>query len=157
MNATLKFRVQDLVNSIASLARAGDPHRGECDLCGCWNNSLQEGICCACDERLSHGLFGAAAPQDLGIGPHPYTIELAQRVRGMLGESVHLPGVTLLADAIEEALWFAARDLRSGREVHLHYIGDLLVSDEGQGPALGVMPDQDLLRRYASSELGVCP
>jgi hypothetical protein len=86
------------------------------------------------------------------MGPHPYSVELAQRVRTSLGQHAKLPGITLLADAIEEALWFAARDLRAGREVHLHHIGDLVIADEGRGPDLGLMPDRELLRRFARQE-----
>jgi hypothetical protein len=145
------------VDTYTATARArGDWHAeehahpgGACDALS------REPACSCCDSRLSEAARKADLAESLDLGPHPYSLELAQRVRGMLGESVRLPGVTLLADAIEEALWFAARDLRAGREVHLHHIGDLLVSDEGHGPALGVMPDRDLLRRSAVGELGV--
>jgi hypothetical protein len=156
---TVRVTLQDLVDSLSSLAQAGGAcdmdTDGYCEPCARCDALSREPACSCCDSRLSEAARKADLAESLDLGPHPYSLELAQRVRGMLGESVRLPGVTLLADAIEEALWFAARDLRAGREVHLHHIGDLLVSDEGHGPALGVMPDRDLLRRSAVGELGV--
>lgn len=149
---TVRLTLQDLVNSLSGLAQAG----GACDIdtdgycppCARCNAASREPACSCCDSRQSD-----AAQEAEDLGPHLYTIGLAQRVRTMLGSHVTLPGVTLLADAIEEALWFAARDLRAGHEVHLHHIGDLVISDEGTGPDLGVMPDRDLVRDWARSGL----
>lgn len=145
---SMKVTLQDLVNSLASLAQCG----GACEIdvaddpCARCDDADLGDYCSCCDPWLSAA--ADQAQEDKAMGPHPYTVELAQRVRGMLGQQAVLPGVTLLADAIEEAFWFAARDLRAGREVHLHHIGDLLISDEGHGPDLGVMPDRDLLGRF---------
>jgi hypothetical protein len=175
----IPLTLRDIVNAWTGLAQAGGAGEfptDDCDLCTGFGEPLEEGGCSCCDLRLAAvgctpGMAGIPWAQerppvsptatqappgadDPDLGPHPYTLDLARRVRGMLGSHVKLPGVTLLADAIEEALWFAARDLRAGREVHLHHIGDLLISDEGRGPDLGCMPDRDILRDFARGELG---
>ncbi|WP_275100113.1 hypothetical protein [Sedimenticola hydrogenitrophicus] len=118
-----------------------------CPLCGKSGDwAPRHTVCPDCVNRLK-----LDDPRE-ELDTPPYTVVLAEQIRGAIGEFVPLPSQEHLEHIITEVLFEAANAIRAGHEIELEYLGRFGVRSVCQQPFITYQAAEYLLPRPANLE-----